>query len=61
LPSTESKIHSRPGATWLDEVDAFAITYNVAQTQIVTLVCHCAEDEPYCHRHLLKALLKKKI
>jgi hypothetical protein len=24
----------------------------------VTLLCHCAEDEPHCHRHLLKALLE---
>jgi uncharacterized protein YeaO (DUF488 family) len=23
----------------------------------VTLLCHCAEDEPHCHRHLLRALI----
>jgi hypothetical protein len=22
------------------------------------LLCHCAEDEPHCHRHLLKVLLE---
>ena len=30
---------------------------HLAQNQTVTLLCHCAEDEPHCHRHLLKALL----
>jgi uncharacterized protein YeaO (DUF488 family) len=30
---------------------------HLAQNQTVTLLCHCAEDEPHCHRHVLKALL----
>jgi uncharacterized protein YeaO (DUF488 family) len=34
---------------------------HLAKTQTVTLLCHCAEDEEHCHRHLLKALLEKKI
>ena len=34
---------------------------HLARNQTVTLLCHCAEDEPHCHRHLLKALLEKKI
>jgi uncharacterized protein YeaO (DUF488 family) len=34
---------------------------HLARTQPITLLCHCAEDEPHCHRHLLKALLEKKI
>jgi len=33
---------------------------HLAQNQTVTLLCHCAEDEPHCHRHLLKALLEQK-
>jgi uncharacterized protein YeaO (DUF488 family) len=33
----------------------------LAEKQTVTLLCHCAEDEPHCHRHLLKALLEKEI
>ena len=33
----------------------------LAQKQTVTLLCHCAEDEPHCHRHLLKALLEGKV
>ena len=33
----------------------------LAQQKTVTLHCHCAEDEPHCHRHLLKALLDAKI
>ena len=34
---------------------------HLAQKETVTLLCHCAEDERHCHRHLLKALLEKKI
>jgi uncharacterized protein YeaO (DUF488 family) len=26
----------------------------------VTLLCHCAEDERHCHRHLLRALISNK-
>lgn len=31
---------------------------HLAQRDHVMLLCHCAEDEPHCHRHLLKALLE---
>lgn len=34
---------------------------HLARHQTITLLCHCAEDEPHCHRHLLKELLAKKI
>ena len=34
---------------------------HLAKRQTVTLLCHCAEDEQHCHRHLLKAVLEKKI
>jgi uncharacterized protein YeaO (DUF488 family) len=34
---------------------------HLARRQTVTLLCHCPEDEAHCHRHLLKALLEKKI
>jgi uncharacterized protein YeaO (DUF488 family) len=34
---------------------------HLAKSQNVTLLCHCAEDEPHCHRHLLKALLDGKV
>lgn len=27
----------------------------------VTLMCHCAEDEPHCHRHLLRKILEGKV
>ena len=27
----------------------------------ITLLCHCAEDENHCHRHLLQKLLTRKI
>lgn len=33
---------------------------HLANEGTVTLLCHCAEDEPHCHRHLLKALLEGK-
>ena len=34
---------------------------HLAQKQTITLLCHCAEEEQHCHRHLLKAVLEKKI
>jgi uncharacterized protein YeaO (DUF488 family) len=34
---------------------------HLAESQTVTLLCHCAEDEQHCHRHLLKALLDGKV
>jgi len=34
----------------------------LAEQGPVTLLCHCAEEEKHCHRHLLKALiLSRKI
>ena len=33
---------------------------HLARTRTVTLLCHCAEDERHCHRHLLKAVLDRK-
>jgi uncharacterized protein YeaO (DUF488 family) len=29
----------------------------LAQREHVTLLCHCAEDEQRCHRHVLRALI----
>lgn len=29
----------------------------LARTAPVTLLCHCAEDEKHCHRHVLKDLM----
>ena len=34
---------------------------HLAKKQTVTLLCHCAEDERHCHRHLLKSLLERTI
>ena len=34
---------------------------HLAKKETVTLLCHCAEEEKHCHRHLLKALLEKKV
>ena len=33
----------------------------LAERGPVTLMCHCAEDEPHCHRHILKAILESKV
>jgi|SRR5208283_293300 len=33
----------------------------LAKRGTITLMCHCAEDESNCHRHLLKKLLKSNI
>ena len=27
----------------------------------ITLLCHCAEAEPHCHRHLLRRVLRGKV
>ncbi|HXB54106.1 MAG TPA: DUF488 family protein [Vicinamibacteria bacterium] len=29
----------------------------LARTGPVTLLCHCAEDQPRCHRHILRRLI----
>ena len=34
---------------------------HLAQSGTVTLLCHCAEEEMHCHRHLLKKVLDGKI
>jgi uncharacterized protein YeaO (DUF488 family) len=33
----------------------------LAKRGTVTLLCHCAEDEPYCHRLVLADILNAKI
>jgi uncharacterized protein YeaO (DUF488 family) len=33
----------------------------LARRSTITLLCHCAEDEPHCHRHLLQRLLTGKV
>ena len=33
----------------------------MAKRETLTLLCHCAEEEKQCHRHLLKALLERDI
>src|SRR5438552_6135098 len=32
----------------------------LAQSGNVTLMCHCAEDEDHCHRHVLKQVILSK-
>jgi uncharacterized protein YeaO (DUF488 family) len=34
---------------------------HLAESKTITLLCHCAEEEQHCHRHLLKALLDRKV
>ena len=33
----------------------------LAQDSSITLLCHCAETEPHCHRHLLQKVLDGKV
>src|SRR5262249_35678147 len=33
----------------------------IAHQRTVTLMCHCAENEPHCHRHLLRKVLEGKV
>jgi uncharacterized protein YeaO (DUF488 family) len=32
---------------------------HLAEKQRITLLCHCAENEKHCHRHLLQRLIEK--
>ena len=32
---------------------------HLAEEGSVTLLCHCAEEEPHCHRHVLKTLIER--
>lgn len=40
---------------------ALRLLQHLAERQTVTLLCHCAEEERHCHRHLLKSLLESKV
>lgn len=33
----------------------------LAKRRPVTLMCHCPEDQPHCHRHILEAILEVKV
>lgn len=33
----------------------------LAKREKVTLMCHCAADEPHCHRHLLKEIIESDV
>ena len=33
----------------------------LGKRQTITLMCHCAESEKRCHRHLLRAMLLRKL
>ena len=33
----------------------------LAKRETVTLMCHCDENEPHCHRHILQRILDGKI
>jgi uncharacterized protein YeaO (DUF488 family) len=33
----------------------------LAEHDNLTLLCHCAESEPHCHRHLLRRVLGGKV
>ena len=31
----------------------------LSKMQNITILCHCAEDEAHCHRHILEEMIKK--
>jgi len=33
----------------------------LARDGTITILCHCSEDQPHCHRHILEKLLKRPI
>lgn len=40
---------------------ALRLLQNLAGRGNVTLLCHCSENEPHCHRHLLRKVLIGKV
>ena len=34
---------------------------HLAKRATVTVMCHCAEDQDHCHRHLLQRILQDKV
>ena len=34
------------------------LLHELGRRSTLTLLCHCAEDEPHCHRHLLERVLE---
>ena len=34
---------------------------SLAKRGTVTVMCHCAENEPHCHRHILRRILIAKV
>jgi hypothetical protein len=61
LDSLVAGIHPAGFAQLHGQKFTLRLLQHLAKRQTVTLLCHCAEDEKHCHRHLLKALLEKKI
>jgi uncharacterized protein YeaO (DUF488 family) len=37
------------------------LLHKLAQRSTITLLCHCAQDEPRCHRYLLRRILNGKV
>jgi uncharacterized protein YeaO (DUF488 family) len=33
----------------------------LAQDSAITILCHCSEDQPHCHRHILETVLSRPI
>lgn len=33
----------------------------LAKRSTITLMCHCPEEEPHCHRHILRAVLEGRV
>ena len=33
----------------------------LAQDSTITILCHCSEDQPHCHRHILEKVLSRPI
>ena len=68
IVSLNSNVKHAEQAEWMRKVlknhgqkFTLRLLKELASQQNVTLMCHCAEDESHCHRHLLKALLESKL
>ena len=59
----ESDTMDRRNATIKNHGQKFTLRLlqTLGKRSTVTLLCHCAEDEPHCHRRLLQKVLLGKI
>ncbi len=54
---TDERDARNPGIRNRGQKFTLRLLKEIARRMPVTLMCHCAEDEPDCHRHVLQRLI----